>query len=764
MTATVVQSATGLNTDVFCTATLPTPATAGNILWISMTSNRNIDNILIPTGFTLISSVSDTAGNLKTAFKVAAGGETAITFNAGANSRLLSTLVEVSGGDSTAITQSSSSTGAAATTWNSPSVNASGLFLSALSLGTTTGNPETWVGGWGGGFSNISAFDCSTNTNNVAQSVGQLHVSPAAATSTSRSWTTSVFGVGALNVIPDADAGGVVGEGSASGAVDFTGTASNTPPGVAPEFGGIGSAVQGADSNIILPAPTGLQTGNYQLAIIAIASDTEPILTVPSGWTGVGVLTNPRSGGAATSRLEIYASTTDTGTATFSRGTVSGDHEYHAVRVYWTGQASVAGATVQNAVGQVTDIPIPSQTTTVNNSMVIGVVNQECPPADGPPSYTVPAGWTERYNASLTVENEGIAVADFVQATAGTVDGTFVSTVDDYAIAFSVVLVATTVSNPQGSITGSYAFDGAGSTGEQPPGAGASTGATDWAGFTAGAKHPAGSVSPKVYAYDTQTTGKRVPKGSKSGGVDFSRGAASGVQPGISSGFGSYDYTHVTAGTTERDGSAAGTDDFTGAAQGSHQSGTVAGAYDFSSTPVGVTPVVANDGVASGGYNYDDLPGAGEAALFGTITQAFDFTGTPVGQQPTVLPHQGSVPAAFIYNHGNILGEREPKAATAGEYTYAPVVLGKGTSIVYEFTPPTYELIVPNRRPAYKLTWSLSVVRINGVLTEWNTPGGRMLDEAGDEGVDWFIGGHIYHVPKDVADELEAAGFTVTRV
>lgn len=81
------------------------------------------------------------------------------------------------------------------------------------------------------------------------------------------------------------------------------------------------------------------------------------------------------------------------------------------------------------------------------------------------------------------------------------------------------------------------------------------------------------------------------------------------------------------------------------------------------------------------------------------------------------------------------------------------------------FTPPSFEEAMPTRvKPLcyFRLTRSSSVVRINGVLTSVRTPSHEQLVAAGTEGVDWFIGGHIYNVSDATATELENAGFEVT--
>lgn len=81
------------------------------------------------------------------------------------------------------------------------------------------------------------------------------------------------------------------------------------------------------------------------------------------------------------------------------------------------------------------------------------------------------------------------------------------------------------------------------------------------------------------------------------------------------------------------------------------------------------------------------------------------------------------------------------------------------------FTPPTYRVVQPTTRtggPRFGIDQGVSIVRINGVLRTVQRPSPAQLRDAGQEGIDWFIGGHIYNVDAQVAGELEAAGFDVS--
>lgn len=80
------------------------------------------------------------------------------------------------------------------------------------------------------------------------------------------------------------------------------------------------------------------------------------------------------------------------------------------------------------------------------------------------------------------------------------------------------------------------------------------------------------------------------------------------------------------------------------------------------------------------------------------------------------------------------------------------------------FGPPTHEeAMATNVRPLnyYRLTWGDSLVRVNGVFVRMRFPKPTVLQAAGVQGRDYFIGGYTYQIPEDVAQELVEAGYLV---
>lgn len=81
------------------------------------------------------------------------------------------------------------------------------------------------------------------------------------------------------------------------------------------------------------------------------------------------------------------------------------------------------------------------------------------------------------------------------------------------------------------------------------------------------------------------------------------------------------------------------------------------------------------------------------------------------------------------------------------------------------FEPPTVDqpLGVGPLLSRYSLKVGQSVVKKDDIFTLTPYPWIGELEAAGDEGTDWFLGGHIYQITDAVADALEADGFTTDR-
>lgn len=104
--------------------------------------------------------------------------------------------------------------------------------------------------------------------------------------------------------------------------------------------------------------------------------------------------------------------------------------------------------------------------------------------------------------------------------------------------------------------------------------------------------------------------------------------------------------------------------------------------------------------------------------------------------------------------------EVEPPAMTATGAMLAPTIELEFPT----FEPPTFERPMPvdiKPLPYYRITQGASVVRINGTLTTVKSPAAELL--VGEEGVDFFRGGHVYEISDPaVLAELLASGYEVS--
>lgn len=236
-----------------------------------------------------------------------------------------------------------------------------------------------------------------------------------------------------------------------SGAVTF-GSPTITPAPPAPSNPVYVGAnfVDGTTTSVAIPAPTGVASGNYQLAFICVATGGETISSVPSGWTLLAHA-NQAAGSSDSFQMFVYSSTTDTGTATWTK---SGSRGFMGVRVAYSNtdgpQTSSAATAYQNVT--TTDVqPVPQQVVSASGSLVVGAVHAD---SQGPFTFTPPTGWNERVDRSNTNENQSFSLAD-IASDAATVTGSFTSSGPDETLTFSVTLVGTAPSNVDATVNAS---------------------------------------------------------------------------------------------------------------------------------------------------------------------------------------------------------------------------------------------------------------------------------------------------------------------
>ena len=204
-----------INSNVTVSVTLSPAATANSLLFCAYNcNNQDVTNIgEPPAGFTELGSGVQSGtvfpNAMRAAYKVASGGETAISVTGTTQNRRCLVCFEVTGlttspfGSFAFSNSGPISDPIVGTTHQLASLNnpvADSIFLSVVSIGTDTANPEVWVGSWGSSFTNQAAFGTTAAANNMAMSAGSLIASSTATRTTSRSWTTTVKHVGILAV------------------------------------------------------------------------------------------------------------------------------------------------------------------------------------------------------------------------------------------------------------------------------------------------------------------------------------------------------------------------------------------------------------------------------------------------------------------------------------------------------------------------------------------------------------------------------------
>lgn len=246
-------------------------------------------------------------------------------------------------------------------------------------------------------------------------------------------------------------------------------------------------------------------------------------------------------------------------------------------------------------------------------------------------------------------------------------------------------------------------------------------------------------------------------QGTVAGGYAFS---GSGVGSRASSGTsaGSYSFAGSAAGERASGGSASGAYAWTGSATGSApgvgpSEGSAAGGFDFSGTATGY---IETRGSTSGSVNWAGSA-AGSSPNSGSVAGSFSFSGTATGSVP--LTSEGSASGGVSWV-GTATGAAVHEGSASGTFLFAGSATGEETT--YDYEPPTYERVYNppmGRGPRFSLRTGISIVRIDGVLRPFKTPSPTMLREAGSEGEDWFIGGHIYRITAETRAELTTGGF-----
>lgn len=214
----------------------------------------------------------------------------------------------------------------------------------------------------------------------------------------------------------------------------------------APVFVGAspGVGVDASTSTITVAAPSGVQSGDHQLAFVAVFDDGATI-SAPTGWTAVGSQTNTSSGTPFV--LWCFRSTTVTASQAFSKGTSA---PAVATRVAYRGGGGFESFNGTANAGT-SSHSLASVTTTAADSIVLGVL------AEGTTAttinHTIPAGWNgfERldYASSSGIGRVGmLAVYDTVRAAPGSQSGSIGGATSGHSATMTVVLTGSSSTPP----------------------------------------------------------------------------------------------------------------------------------------------------------------------------------------------------------------------------------------------------------------------------------------------------------------------------
>lgn len=188
-----------------------------------------------------------------------------------------------------------------------------------------------------------------------------------------------------------------------------------TSIGTYPTFTAVGSAVTGEDSSIAVPPPAGVGPGQVQICIIQCATNVG-MTTVPAGWLLLDEqavdntdITGP-PGGPSIAYI-FYNTTGDSSSRTWVK---TDTRAFHAVRMSWKDFSTVGQHSPRGSSYTLT--PYANVVTPSTDKATVVTVMCSDRRTTGPNPVSVPNGWTQRYNSSVSVgsnaEIQTITVAE----------------------------------------------------------------------------------------------------------------------------------------------------------------------------------------------------------------------------------------------------------------------------------------------------------------------------------------------------------------
>jgi hypothetical protein len=270
---TEVQDKRATGTSASASATLSPAATAGNLIVIRTGGDFTAST---PAGFTLTGSGVSSAAHYQF-YKIAAGGETAITVTYGGSTNWSIQVQEFSGNPPTSPLDASGQTNGGQNV-NTVAVTTSGSVANAggTALAGVTVFDEVVAASW----TNSFVADYESNQNHDTMTAGRDDP-PSGSTLT----TTNNFGGGSNNTGPGAVLGVY------KGAVT---------PTLYPVFLAAGTIAEGTTAALTPGLPAGMAVGGLML-LCSVAKQSTVTIPVPSGWTLVGSAT----GGTGTAGIDL---------------------------------------------------------------------------------------------------------------------------------------------------------------------------------------------------------------------------------------------------------------------------------------------------------------------------------------------------------------------------------------------------------------------------------------------------------------------------